>query len=362
MKRIRRVAFRTDASIQIGTGHFMRCLTLANELRKQGVQTFFLSRNLPMHLRDMLIMNDVGYMPLGDDEAENSVDELAHSSWLGASQAKDAKSTTKELSGQIWDWLVVDHYALDARWESNLRPMVKKIMVIDDIADRKHDCDILLDQNYFVDMQNRYNDKVPIKSKLLLGPQYALLREEFRDLRSQLKVRTGEVNKILVFFGGVDRDNYTMQTIQVLSEINTELHVDVVIGFQHPFKSEIKIACVKNGFVFHEQTAYIAKLMADADLAIGAGGSAIWERCCLGLPSLLVALADNQISIARELSSIGACIYIGRSDIADLLELKKYLIELLDNRELIQQLSENAFSIADGLGVYKVMQQMRDSL
>jgi UDP-2,4-diacetamido-2,4,6-trideoxy-beta-L-altropyranose hydrolase len=240
--------------------------------------------------------------------------------------------------------------------------MVKKIMVIDDIADRKHDCDILLDQNYFVDMQNRYNDKVPIKSKLLLGPQYALLREEFRDLRSQLKVRTGEVNKILVFFGGVDRDNYTMQTIQALSEINIELHVDVVIGFQHPFKSEIKIACVKNGFVFHEQTAYIAKLMADADLAIGAGGSAIWERCCLGLPSLLVALADNQISIARELSSIGACIYIGRSDIADLLELKKYLIELLDNRELIQQLSENAFSIADGLGVYKVMQQMRDSL
>jgi UDP-2,4-diacetamido-2,4,6-trideoxy-beta-L-altropyranose hydrolase len=354
-----KVAFRTDASNQMGTGHFMRCLTLAEALKKQGADIRFISRNLPVHLSDMLNTKGIELTPLSANDLEASIDELAHASWLGASQTQDSKATIQALSDQVWDWLVVDHYALDFRWENALRQSVKNIMSIDDLADRNHDCDILLDQNYYTDMQTRYSGKVPAKSQLLFGPRYALLREEFLTLREQVKIRTGDVKKILVFFGGIDAENYTFQTIEVLSEINSEFKVDVVIGAQHPFKSQIEASCSKKGFFCHVQTPHMAKLMADADLAIGAGGSASWERCCLGLPSLLIAIADNQIAIAKELDSINGCAYLGSSDLFISLDLKKCLSQILSNPEKIQKISEKAFSIVDGLGAFRVSDEMR---
>ena len=297
-----KIAFRTDASSQIGTGHFMRCLTFAEALKKQGADICFISRNLPLHLSEMLNLNGIKFITLSANDNVDSIDELAHASWLGVSQAQDAQETVKSTSGEVYDWMIVDHYALDMRWESIVRPNVKKIMVIDDLADRHHDCDILLDQNYYADMQTRYNGKVPSNCQLLLGPNYALLREEFRA-----------------------------------------------------FKEMIEHACTKHGYVCHVQTSYMAKLMADADLAIGAGGSASWERCCLGLPSLLVALADNQIAIAKELSAISACTYIGNRDEVS---LKKWLTQFIANQELTKKISENAFSIVDGLGVHRVIKEM----
>ena len=354
-----KVAFRTDASNQIGTGHFMRCLTLAEGLKKQGADIRFISRDLPAHLSDMLNTKSIELIPLNVYDLTATIDELAHASWLGVNQAHDAKATIDALFGQVFDWIVVDHYALDLRWECIVRQYVKKIMVIDDLADRHHDCDILLDQNHYTDMQARYNDKVPAHCQLLLGPNYALLREEFRALREQVKVRNGEVKKVLVFFGGVDLNNYTFQAIEALSEMDTGLQVDVVIGAQHPFKELIESACSKHGYVYHVQTSRMAQLMSQADLAIGAGGSASWERCSLGLPSLLVALADNQIAIAKELSAVNACIYIGNGDKANLLNLKKWLTELISNPEHIRKISESALLIADGLGVPRVSNEMR---
>jgi UDP-2,4-diacetamido-2,4,6-trideoxy-beta-L-altropyranose hydrolase len=354
-----KIAFRTDASTKIGTGHFMRCLTLADELKKQDAHIRFLSRNLPTHLSDLLRIKGIEYISLGAIEVDGSIDELAHASWLGINQAQDSQTTIKALSDQAWDWLIVDHYALDARWEKALRPSVKNIMVIDDLADRQHDCDVLLDQNYYADKQTRYKDKVTVDCKLLLGPNYALLREEFRFLREQVKVRNGYVKRVLVFFGGVDADNYTFKAIEVLAEVSPGLQVDVVIGAQHPFKEMIEKACIKHGYVCHIQTLRMAELMLEADFAIGAGGSASWERCCLGLPSLLVALADNQIAIARELSAISACVYIDNGNEAN---LKKWLTQLIANQELIQKISENAFSIVDGLGVCRVSKEIVDCL
>jgi UDP-2,4-diacetamido-2,4,6-trideoxy-beta-L-altropyranose hydrolase len=354
-----KVAFRTDASNHIGTGHFMRCLSLAEELKKQGADIRFISRDLPVHLSDMLNIKSIELIPLSVHDLTATIDELTHASWLGINQAHDAKATIDALFGQVFDWIVVDHYALDLRWESEMRRHVKKIMVIDDIADRHHDCDILLDQNHYTDMQARYGDKVPSNCQLLLGPNYALLREEFRTLREQVKLRNGEVKKVLVFFGGVDLNNYTFQAIEALSEIDAGLQVDVVIGAQHPFKELIENACEKYGYIYHVQTSRMAQLMCQSDLAIGAGGSASWERCSLGLPSLLVALADNQIAIAKELSAVNACIYMGNVDKVNLLNLKKWVTELIANPDRIRAISESAFSIVDGLGVYRVSDEMR---
>ena len=354
-----KIAFRVDASSQIGTGHFMRCFTLADALKQRGAQTRFVSRHLPEYFRGMLAVKGHEFALL--DSAKNSaeVDELTYSHWLGVSQVLDATDTINALSEQTWDWLIVDHYALDVCWENALRGMVKNIMVIDDIADRQHGCDVLLDQNLYADMQTRYTGKVPPHCQLLLGPSYALMRDEFRQLHEQIRPRTGPVKRTLIFFGGVDADNYTGRALEALLEIDIpDLHVDVVIGVQHPFLEQIEAACAQHGFICHIQTDKMAELMAAADLAIGAGGSASWERCCMGLPALLVALADNQVNLAKALDSFGACIYVGTLKTASTAIIRLAIKSVLSTEDRLKLLSEKSYSLVDGLGVDRVCQEI----
>lgn len=351
------IAFRTDASNQIGTGHFMRCLTLADELKKQGAQIRFISRNLPTHLSDMLTEKGMECLPLSIDDAKQAVDELAHASWLGTSQDQDAQATLQALAGQSWDWIIVDHYALDERWERAVRVNCKKLMVIDDLADRQHDCDVLLDQNFYVDMQTRYVSKVPTHCQLLLGPRYALLREEFRTLRDKVRVRTGDVKKILVFFGGVDADNYSSLAIQALAELSITLPVDVVVGAQHPNREQIQQACTAYGFICHIQTTRMAELMADADLAIGGGGVATWERCCLGLPAISFCLAENQRKLIVD-AALAGLIYapISRRNLVEV--IRHHVDSLLENPALIKLISSTAMKFVDGKGSLRISAAM----
>lgn len=354
---VHQIAIRVDASSQIGTGHFMRCLTLADGLKQRGAQIRFVSRELPEHLRDMLAAKGIELILLGSNASPVSTDDLAHANWLGTSQAQDAQVTIQALSGQSWDWLIVDHYALDFRWESILRQTAKRILVIDDIADRQHDCDVLLDQNFYADMQTRYTGKVPAHCQLLLGPRYALLRDEFRQLHEQIKPRNGPVKRVLVFFGGVDADNYTGRAIEALAEIGIEgLHVDVVIGAQHPCREQIKAVCVQHGFICHIQTDKMAELMASADLAIGAGGSATWERCCLGLPTLVIGTADNQKKQIADAAEEGL-LYAPMGD--DLVSaIKNHTKALLENDHLRRLISLRAIQAVDGRGVLHVIGNM----
>jgi spore coat polysaccharide biosynthesis predicted glycosyltransferase SpsG/RimJ/RimL family protein N-acetyltransferase len=244
---------------------------------------------------------------------------------------------------------------LDARWESSLRQASRKILVIDDIADRQHDCDVLLDQNFYADMQTRYIGKVPAHCQLLLGPRYALLRDEFRKLHEQAKPRTGAVRKILVFFGGVDTDNYTGRAVEALSEINVaDVHVDVVIGAQHPCSEQIKVACVQHGFICHIQTDKMAELMLAADLAIGAGGSATWERCCLGLPTLAICIADNQRKQIADAAS--ACLlYVPELGGELIPAIRRHVNAIMENCYLRQAISRNGMQAVDGRGVLRII-------
>ncbi len=350
------IAFRTDASSQIGTGHFMRCLTLAKVLKQRGAQIRFVSRQLPEHLRGMLAAKDIEFRLLASSVSETT-DDLVHAHWLGTSQEQDAPATIQALSGQTWDWLIVDHYALDARWESSLRPIAKQIMVIDDIADRRHDCDILLDQNLYMDMEARYVGMVPAYCQLLLGPRYALLRDEFRQLHEQIKPRSGPVKQVLVFFGGVDTDNYTGRAIEALSEIDIpELHVDVVIGAQHPCREQNKAACVRHGFICHVQTDKMAELMSRADLAIGAGGSATWERCCLGLPTLAICTAVNQENQIADAAQEG--LLYDPSLCTDWAAVKNHITALLENDHLRWFISSRAMQVVDGRGASRVIRML----
>ncbi len=354
-----RVAIRVDASNKIGTGHVMRCLTLADAMQQRGAQFRFISRHLPEYIRDMLAAKGHEFLLLDSSSSEASADDLAHANWLGTSQHADAQESLQALSDQYWDWLVVDHYALDARWESVLRQAAKHILVIDDIADRQHDCDVLLDQNFYADMDTRYTGKVPEHCKLLLGPRYALLREEFRRLREQVKPRMGPVKRVLVFFGGVDADNYTGLAIEVLANIGVEgLQVDVVIGAQHPHREQIESACSEHQFDCHVQTKRMAELMATADLAIGAGGSATWERCSLGLPSIVLVLAENQRKAIRDLAAVGAVINLGDANQVTITAFADKTIELIADEKMRFNLSRTSLKLVTGSKSQSVMEAL----
>ncbi|WP_301102049.1 UDP-2,4-diacetamido-2,4,6-trideoxy-beta-L-altropyranose hydrolase [Propionivibrio sp.] len=349
------IAFRVDASTQIGIGHFMRCLTLADAFKKHGARTRFVSRYISDHLRSMLFTRDHEFRQFIEYKGGDALDGLPHSHWLGVSQTKDATDTVNSLTDQYWDWLIVDHYALDSRWEKELRPIARKILVIDDLADRHHDCDVLLDLNLYANMGTRYVGKIPVDCQLLLGPRYALLRDEFRQLRKQVKPRVGPVRRVLVSFGGVDAANYTIAVIDALAGIGIhDWHVDVVIGAQHPHREQIEEACNKHGFVLHVQTNQMAELMVAADLAIGAGGSAIWERCCLGLPSLSICAADNQ---SRQLADAASeCLLYAPNLNGKLVHaIRRHVVALMENSHLRMAISRCGMQAVDGNGVLHVV-------
>ena len=352
------VAIRVDASSQIGTGHFMRCLTLADALKQRGAQIRFISRQMPEYLSNMLAEKGHEFMQLNSKPDKEAAGQLSHAHWLGTGQHADAQDSIQVLSDQNWDWLIVDHYALDTNWESALRQSAKNILVIDDIADRQHDCDVLLDQNFYADMGTRYTGKVPAHCQLLLGPRYALLRDEFRQLREQVKPRSGAVKRILIFFGGVDADNYTALAIEALADIGIDdLQVDVVIGAQHPHGKNIETACVEHGFACHVQTNRMGELMAAADLAIGAGGSASWERCCLGLPCIVGAVAKNQIQAAKDLSIFGAVKFVGVIQDITVQKLSEE-VKQAHHSDWVKKASLCGLELVDAQGVTRVIKAM----
>lgn len=359
-----RVAIRVDASTQIGTGHVMRCLTLADALRKSGAHVRFICRHLPGHLHEVLAVHGHEAVIIGSSDAPlpgtvssspaGNLGESAHASWLAVTQARDAQDTQAALAGGTWDWLVVDHYALDVVWEKALRAAVGRLMVIDDLADREHDCDLLLDQNHYEELQSRYRNRVPAACTLLLGPRYALLREEFDALRQRARVRDGAVSRLLVFFGGVDAANHTGRTLEALSTMSlTEFAVDVVIGTGHPARSAVEAACARAGHACHVQTTVIGELMASADVAIGAGGVAVWERCCLGLPTLALTTAANQVRQLADAARAGLlCAPERVAESSDLIQI--HLRALLENSALRHLLSHNAMQAVDAAGARRV--------
>jgi UDP-2,4-diacetamido-2,4,6-trideoxy-beta-L-altropyranose hydrolase len=349
------VFFRADASQKIGIGHIMRCLTLAIGLKRLGCRISFISRNLPNHLSNLLMDNKIGLLDV--DHPPSNIQESFHS-WLGTSQELDAKETIKLLGGRKCDLLIVDHYALDYVWEDSLMPNTKLLFVIDDLADRRHNCHYLLDQNLFADMGKRYTNLVPVNCKMLLGPNFALLRNEFYLERRKLNGHTGTLRRILVSLGGVDVMNITEKVIIAIFECGNELEVDVVIGFNHPAKERILNLCSRYSYQCHIQTKNISKLMASADLAIGSSGSTSWERCCLGLPTICITQASNQIPIANGLEEVGALLNLGDFETLSINSIKHSIYSLILNPQMIIDMSNAGLKLVDGKGTSRILNEI----
>lgn len=309
------IFIRVDASNHIGSGHVMRCITLAIRLQQQGAKIHFICREHVGHLCDLLEKKgfSVSKLPAPKNEVPLPT-STSHSHWLGVPWYIDAKQTKAILQKFAVDLLIIDHYAIDYEWEQNVRNTVNRMMVIDDLADREHDCDILIDSTVIEDSHS-YHSLVPSHCDCFLGPSYALLRPEFYQQANQMNIRTGPVKRLLIFFGGYDNTNETGKALaSFLALERNEIEADIVVGQSNIHKHKIKSICEQYpNLHFHCQTNDMALLMRKADISIGAGGTTTWERCFLGLPTLVLCIADNQKIICENLGKKQIIQYLGES-------------------------------------------------
>ncbi|RUL54193.1 UDP-2,4-diacetamido-2,4,6-trideoxy-beta-L-altropyranose hydrolase [Lysinibacillus antri] len=335
------IFIRVDASVEIGTGHVMRCLTYALEQKKKKNEVSFICRKAQGDCIEFIEQN--GFKVYELPSVETTLWNYTKNNWY-----IDAEQTIQVFNKFKVQQVVVDHYSLEEKWERKIRPITKEIMVIDDLANRKHDCDILLDQNFYLDMDTRYDGLVPENTKLLLGPKHALLREEFKIAYQKIKPFNGKVERLFIFFGGSDPTNETEKVLRAIQSliVNYQLEVDVVVGNSNPNKKKIKELCESiHGAMYHCQVNNMAELMARADLAIGAGGATTWERVYLLLPSIVISIADNQIEIAEAINHNGVITYLGHFDKVNNQVLYNQFSNLLQNTAILKSQIYNMKSI-----------------
>ena len=358
-----KVAIRADASVEIGSGHIMRCMTLGNSLRRAGAEVVFISERMPGHLFELMDRRGYTVFPI---ESGVEYNVAAHSSShrkedFGEHWQRDLEKTLAIFSNGIGsvDWLIVDHYRLDSRWEEALRGFAAKIMVIDDLADRSHDCDLLLDQNILAD-EDYYRPLVPWDCKILAGAEYAILRKEFLEARARLERNLDRPRRILIGFGGSDPTNETAKALDALRMLGGRgFLADVLLGGSNPRGDEIRrLYSDIPGVTIHGHVDRPSEFILKADLAIGAGGVSELERCCLCLPTLIVAVAENQVRVSRMVAKTGAARFLGRSGEFSAETLALVVGQLLDRPNLLQEMAERACGLVDGLGADRVRVEM----
>lgn len=350
------MTFRADASLTIGTGHVMRCLTLARALRAEGATCRFVTRALPGHLAAQIEAAGFGVTLLPAPTGPAPDAHPAHAAWAGVDWATDAAETRAAL-GYRPDWLVMDHYAFDALWQRAARPAGTKLMVIDDLADRPHDCDLLLDQN-LGHAADDYDGLVPEHCICLTGPRYALLRPEFAQARaSALADRAGRgLRHLLITMGGVDPLDATSQVLRAVqaTDLPEDLRITVVMGSRAPALDHVRALArdMPRPTEIAVDVTDMAARMASADLAIGAAGSTTWERCALGLPTIIVQIADNQAGIARALRDAGAALDPGPLNAPEFAQNLQAALAEAPSR--LSMMAARAADICDGTGSSRV--------
>lgn len=325
------VMIKAEASPTLGGGHIFRCISLIKHFRRQGWHCHFLCTAQTM--KTVPVLGEQG---------------------LDTTLADDVKPDPEIVGDAHYDLMIFDQYDIDAEYEKLWRNKADKILVIDDLADRPHDCDVLLDQNHYPDAAARYKGLVPEQTQLILGPEYALLRPSFADVRPMIKPRRS-VGRIFVCFGATDPQDMTSLAIEALDGVG--LPVDVVIGMNSPNYIKVKEMCEARPRVKlhpNAQEAEIIDLMCEADLAIGAGGTMSWERCTLGLPAIVVTIADNQLEITQNLADRNVVEYLGHVGSLDGAQIQDAVREFMKDNDMLHLMSKNAMAMCDGDGCERV--------
>jgi UDP-2,4-diacetamido-2,4,6-trideoxy-beta-L-altropyranose hydrolase len=346
--------FRVDASSKIGSGHVIRCLTLAKELGSRTNNCQFICRNHDNNLIKKIKKENFSVFVLKNLKKKLNKKKM-YSDWLGVDWNEDANQTINILKNHTVDWLIVDHYSIDHQWEKKVRPYVKNIMVLDDLANRKHDCDILLDQNLIANYKDRYKNLLKEDCVTLLGPKFSLLQNQYKELHKKAKLRAGIIKNILVYFGATDQNYLIEMTLSAIVRLNNkQIKTNVFINSNNYNKKTIKN--LKNKFTknikFYVDKNSLAMNIFKADIAIGACGTTAWERCCLGLPSLVITVSENQKPIAKELHKRGLIYWLGHYDKITKNLLYKILRDFINNE--FTNYFKDFKSITDGSGAEKV--------
>lgn len=342
-----RIAFRVDASTEIGTGHVMRCLVLAQVLAKLGCHVVFIAKMHQGHLNDYIMAQGFSVYGMSVDADYLGQGYLA---WLGSSQQDDAMQFVDLALKLALDVVVVDHYAIDRLWQRQVSQVLDvKLVIIDDLANRYHDCDVLLDQNLWPNPQLRYRQWLCRETMQLIGPKYALLRASFQQLRANAPDKQ---NKVIAFFGGTDPTGECLKLLRaaatfidlpfklvVVTGRGSSLDMTKVSEFQQPF-----IACYSCLTEFDTE-------LATAKYGIGAAGSTTWERFCLNVPSSLVVVADNQKASANYLAQQGLITFLGEAQDITTVTYQQELIRLCKEWSTISL--SKGYDV-DGLGAKRV--------
>lgn len=351
--------FRADAHANMGIGHVMRCLTLANILSDHGVQCHFFHKK--SHSKIFKLISD-RHNVVELDYENGFTAQNEYQNWLGSSQEWDVNQCIKKSKINKYDFIVVDNYALDEKWEEDISTLSENVMVFDDLANRNHSCQLLVDSGLF----NSYEDYVDLtkdRTKIFTGSDYVVLRPEFLKARSTIENSNIIINpilKILVNFGGTDPDKLTLIALDALSHINPKLHVDVIITSSCDWLDELK-ACIKQSeyTYLHIDPQSVSEVMLEADFAIASIGGGAWERCCLGLAGIGVVVAENQKGMAQTLENSNALIVANKKN------LGTTIIKTLNSGDIsntVKAMSHSAFSLCDGLGVYRVLAALSKKL
>ena len=374
------ILFRVDASLTIGSGHVVRCLTIADALVNKNCHCHFACRPHAGNLIDWIAQrgHSVIQLPsLANDQPSvgRSASETGkldeHSRWLGTDPLTDANETLRCISYlPTLDWMIIDHYGIDTRWQAVVSEASNQIMVIDDLANRPHDCDLLLDQNDRPDLNSRYQGLTGSRCQTLLGPQFALLRPEFAAKRAQHdsdKVLESNLPQstrpsVLVFFGGMDEHNVTSRVLAAIADQPIDVHV--VLGGSNPHRDSVQmlsqqINAAGSASVFvHVQVADMATLMSKTSLAIASGGTNTWERCCLGIPTATITVAANQVECTRHLAKSGVTAWIGKHDRLSDEYLKSQLQHFLFDSSSHQSMRVRGCQLVDGSGADRVVETL----
>ncbi len=339
------ILFRVDSSSYLGGGHLSRCIELARHFARENNEVYFLCKNLEGNLNFWIKSEKFQLLTINKDinDLESEIKETEY-----------IISKYKKFSS-----LIVDHYNLDYRWEHKMRKFAERIIVIDDLANRKHDCDILIDQNYYLDMESRYQELVSKETVKLFSPKYAILKEEFYSLNSK-KNLFNKINNLFICFGATDPSNHTLATLLTLRKINyrfNSINVFTTVGNKN--WASIEKECKKiNNCHFHKNNKNLPKILSKSDLAIGAGGTMCWERAYLGIPTIAFAVAKNQVENLNALIKDGFVLGETTDLKPDTKRIEYWLKMIIDNKTLAEKLSQKSKEIVDGFGIQRIYENI----